>query len=70
MKSSTFWMVAYLWRWLNPSMLSQYAMVSVLYDRSHEYFVAVHRLGYLPVIMVAMFGQVEKIYFSDFLCVR
>ncbi len=39
MKSSTLWILAYLWRWVNPIMLIQYSMVAVLYNKAYEYLV-------------------------------
>ncbi len=47
-------MVAYLWRWINPCMLVQYVMVSIVYNRAFEYLTSVQRMGFVPIIMVTM----------------
>ncbi len=51
-------MVSYLWRWINPLMLVQYVMVSILYNRALEYLTCVQRMGFIPIVMVAVLTKV------------
>ncbi len=48
MKSSTLWMLAYLWRWLNPQMLVQFSLICVLYNKAFEHLVG----GSAPIYQI------------------
>ncbi len=51
-------MVSYLWRWINPLMLIQYVMVSILYNRTLEYLTCIQRMGFVPIVMVMVLTKV------------
>ena len=58
LKSSTMWMVIYFWRFFNPHSLNQYILLTILYNKSFEFFCAVQFLGYLPILFSAGLSQV------------
>ena len=51
-KSSTMWMIVYFWRLLNPHTLMQFILLSVLYNRTHDYLTSVQFLGFLPITVL------------------
>jgi len=57
LRSSTFWMVVYVWRLLCPHMLMQFTMASVLCDKTLEYFTAMRFCGYALISFAALFSH-------------
>ena len=58
LKSSTMWMVIYFWRFFNPHSLNQYILLSIMYNRTFEFFCAVQFLGYIPIAFSAALSHV------------
>ena len=46
------WMIVYFWRLLNPHTLMQFILLSVLYNRTHEYLTSIQFLGFLPITVL------------------
>ena len=58
LKSSTMWMIIYFWRLFNPHSLTQIILISILYNRTHEFFLCVCYIGYFPIVSTAFISQV------------
>ncbi len=58
LKSSTMWMVTYLWRLFNPHTVVQFLLVALLYNRAFEYIFAVQYLGYIPIAFTAVLSHI------------
>ena len=52
------WMIVYFWRLLNPHTLMQFILLSVLYNRTHEYLTSIQFLGFLPITVLG--GSLDR----------
>ena len=58
LKSSTMWMIIYFWRLLNPHSITQIILITILYNRTYDFFMCAHYIGYFPIILLAFISQI------------
>ena len=51
--SSAMWMVCYFWRLVNPQSVTQYQLLTILYNKEIDLILCVQLLGFLPPLLVS-----------------
>ena len=62
LKSSSYWIIVYFWRLLNPHMVMQFILVAILYNKLFEYMCIVQFFGFLPIFVTGFLSYVYSKY--------